>query len=144
MLRGSAGLQSCCCWSRGCAVSNGCDISQQLLLTPLHCCRWGVWLTRHIVSAPVCTQWTLTLHALAINTRKMHYSPPTTPPTLMLPLRQPAHPDFLHDHLNIQKLQTTADAQRAQTNCLHPRCHQLCLFSVCGSNVNSIISNSRM
>lgn len=29
----------------------------------------------------------------------------------MLMLRQQARPDFLHDHLNIQKLQTDADAQ---------------------------------
>lgn len=70
---------SCCCWSLGSAVSNGCDISQQLLLTPLHCCRWGVWLTRCTVSALVRTQWTLTLstHSLLTHT---HTLLPLLPP----------------------------------------------------------------
>lgn len=76
-----------CCWSLGCAVSNGCDISQQLLLTPLHCCRWGVWLTRHTVSAPVCTQWTLTLYKLYVNGHTEHPLHSPTFSTLMLPLR---------------------------------------------------------
>lgn len=50
-------------------------------------------------------------------------SPPIpSPSTLMLPLGKQAHPDFLHDHLNVQKLQTTADARTAGSGRLAPPC----------------------
>lgn len=123
VLRGSAGLQSCCCWSRGCAVSNGCDISQQLLLTPLHCCRWGVWLTRHIVSAPVCTQWTLTLHTLAINTRKC-ITPLPPPP------HHPTHADAPYsDSRHTQTFCTTTSTSRSFRPLLTHRELRLIVFT---------------
>lgn len=53
----------------------------------------------------------------------------------MLPLRQQAHPDFLHEHLNIQKLQTTADAQRAETNIVSNR--RVANYVSYGSNLDS-------
>lgn len=83
---------SCCCRSLGCAVSNGCDISQRLLLTPLHCCRWGVWLTRHAASAPARTQWTLALHTVS-NAQTYITRPLRSDASL-----RRAHPDFPYDH----------------------------------------------
>lgn len=49
--------------------------------------------------------------SLRARCQRTHIPPPPPPlpspsSTLMLPLRQQAHPDFLHDHLNIQKPQT--------------------------------------
>lgn len=100
----------------------------------LHCTAVdGACDSRHTVSALVRTQLTLTLYTLTFNAHTYVTAPP--PSILMLPLRQKAHPDFLHNHLNIQRLQTTADTHRAETN--HPKTiWLLCLLHLCNSSLN--------
>ena len=83
---------SCCCWSLGCAVCNGCNISQQLLLTTPHCCRWGLWLICHTVSPHPVNSYSL--HTLCQHTQTHILPPPpahTPAPAAGTPRHSPAN-----------------------------------------------------